>query len=145
MSLSFDQHAFAGKRAMPVSGRTSLTYDDYSRMEVFPHKSRAERRNETPEWSRNNALLAALLTRFMERRACLRPGTGTYQERLERAGRFAEIICADSSPAGQNKNWQTATRPCGKLGSWFATDRTHGKTLGQIHARVNFCAAGFRV
>jgi hypothetical protein len=87
LSLSFDQHAFAGKRARPVSKTTGISFEDYSRMETFSHKSRAERRNETPIWARNNALLISLLVRFMENRAQIAPGTGTDQERLERAAR----------------------------------------------------------
>lgn len=83
--LSFDPHAWAGKRIRPVSGRSRISFDDYSRMGVHSHKQRAERRLPTPIWARDNAALLKLLARFMERRSHLRPGLGSLTARLERA------------------------------------------------------------
>lgn len=86
-SQPYDLHAWAGRRARPVSAETEISYDDYSRMGVHQHKASGERRKPTPTWAVNFPALLDLLVRFMERRAQLRPGEGALQERLDRACR----------------------------------------------------------
>lgn len=82
---AYDLHAFAGQRPRPVSAGTGIAWEDYARMAVQSHKQRAERRLPTPLWALDNSKLLPLFVRSMERRAALRPGTGTFSERLDRA------------------------------------------------------------
>lgn len=62
-----------------------LDYSDYSRMYTHTHKLDCHRKLAAPEWATNDKLLQQLLVVYLERRARLKPGTGTIPERLARA------------------------------------------------------------
>ena len=85
MEPHFDQHAFAGRRARPVSPETGISFDDYGFMQTHQRKQSAERKLPTPTWAVNDAALREVLVSYLERRAVIRPGTGTLRERLARA------------------------------------------------------------
>jgi hypothetical protein len=81
----FDLHAFAGRRARPVSTATGISFDDFGFMQTRQHKQSGERRLPTPTWALNNAALRELITAYMEKRAGIPRGTGKLSERLARA------------------------------------------------------------
>jgi hypothetical protein len=54
-------------------------------MQTYQHKQSAERKLPTPTWAVNDAALREVLAVYMEKRAGIRPGTGTLSERLARA------------------------------------------------------------
>lgn len=84
-NLSFDSHAFAGKRAQAVSTSTGIAYDDYRGMHRYRHKPSGERRLPTPDWALDDTLLRPLIVAYVEDRAAVGIGPGTLSERLARA------------------------------------------------------------
>src|SRR5216683_470188 len=84
-NIQFDSHAFAGRRARPVSPATRIAFEDYSRMSSYQRKPSGERRLPTPEWALDDSKLRELLVVFMEERCGIKNSQGTLLERLELA------------------------------------------------------------
>jgi len=85
----FDLHAFAGRRARPVSADTGIGFDDFERIHTYQHKASGERKLASPEWAENDEALRELIVAYVEKRAGIPRGTGTLHERLGRARQAA--------------------------------------------------------
>lgn len=79
----------AGEFASP-----SISFDDYSRMAIQVRKQSGERRLPTPSWAVNQAELREVLAVYLEKRAHIKPGIGSYFDRLSRAQTLLKRSCS---------------------------------------------------
>lgn len=90
--LSFDRHAFDGRRVRAVSKETGLSFADFNFFHV-QRREKLERRLPTPEWSLRDEWLRELIVVYLENRFYIRPNTSlTLGERCEVAKTAAERV-----------------------------------------------------
>ena len=72
---------------------TGIDFSDYSRMAIQTRKQSGERRLSTPSWAVNRTELRELLAVYLEHRARIRPGVGSYYERFLHAQAVLKRNC----------------------------------------------------